>query len=359
MKNDAVYSYQMQEIAHINEKIKELLSVLPDFCSEYLYVKTATNKYQPRTRLSYLQEFQTFFKWLNTSHESFMDMPIRNFTLEQMKLITPNDILAFLSAMDYYVTDEGVRTNSASAKARKLAAIRSLFAFFVSNKGFPYNVAARVDTPKVRDKDIVYMSTEQQRVFLKTVDNGKFITNSGNLREYDEQNPYHVRDVAIVSLFLGTGIRISELVGIDVSDIDFRDSSLYVRRKGGNEQKIFFSSDVEDTLLSYLDYSREQLLKGNNEEPALFLSQRAKRISVRTVQELVSKYVDYTFGPDNKKGFSAHKLRSTYASNLLEESDNIYLVAKALGHSDLSTVQKYAKIKDMERAAISLRSDNS
>lgn len=355
MKNDAIYSYQMYETTRINEKIQELLSVLPDFCSEYLYVKTAANKFQPRTRLSYLGDFMTFFKWLNTSHEDFIGMPIKDYTLEQMKQITPADITAFLAAMDYYVTDSGIRTNSASAKSRKLAAIRSLFSFFVSNKGFPYNVASSVDTPKIKTKDIVYMSTEQQGALLSNVNKGKCLTSAGSIKEYDEASPYYLRDRAIISLFLGTGIRISELVGLDVMDVDFRDRSIYISRKGGNEQKVYFASDVEDALLSYLDYARELLIKGNEDEPALFISQRAKRIAVRSVQEVVSRYTDYTFGVDAKKRISAHKLRSTYASNLLEETDNIYLVANALGHSDLSTVQKYAKIKDMQRAAISLR----
>lgn len=355
MSQNGLYSYQMQQSARINEQIKELLSVLPLFCADYLYIKTATNKFQPRTKLAYLQELHTFFKWLNTSHEAFMDMQIKDFTLEQMKLLVPNDIIAFLAGMDYYVSDEVARTNSATAKARKLAAVRSLYSYFVSSCGFTYNVAKNVDTPTVKNKDIIYMTTEQQNVFLSNVDAGKSYTSAGNLKEYDENSPYHLRDVAIISLFLGTGIRISELVGIDLNDLDFRDRSLYVSRKGGNEQRVFFSEDVEDALLSYLDYGRAVLLKENEDETALFISQRAKRISVRAVQTIVERYVDYTFGKDNKTKLSPHKLRSSYASNLLEETDNIYLVSKALGHSDLSTVQKYAKIKNMQDAAIDLR----
>lgn len=355
MKNNAIYSYQMQQSARINEQIKELLSVLPSFCADYLYVKTATNKFQPRTKLAYLQELHTFFKWLNTSHESFMDMQIKDFTLEQMKLLVPNDIISFLAAMDYYVSDDITRTNSASSKARKLAAVRSLFAYFVSSCSFPYNVAKNVDTPTVKNKDVIYMTTEQQNAFLTNVESGKSYTSTGNLKEYKADNPYHLRDIAIISLFLGTGIRISELVGIDLNDLDFRDQSLYVSRKGGNEQRVFFGDDVEDALLSYLDYGRAVLLKENEDENALFVSQRAKRISVRAVQTIVERYVDYTFGKDNKTKLSPHKLRSSYASNLLEETDNIYLVSKALGHSDLSTVQKYAKIKNMRDAAIDLR----
>ncbi len=353
---DSSYSYKMQELAKINERIRDLLNELPSFCSDYLYQKTASNKFQPRTKLSYLGDILTFFKWLHTSHELFMDTPIKAYSMEQMKQITTADITAFLASMDFYESESGIHTNSAASKSRKLAAIRSLFSFFVSNKGFTYNVASYVETPRIKTKDIVYMSTEQQGAFLENVNAGKRITNSGAVMKYEDTSPYYLRDRAIIALFLGTGIRISELVGIDVVDLDFRDSSVHIVRKGGNEQKVFFSSDVEDAILSYLDYGREILLKGNDDESALFLSQRSGRIAVRSVQEIVSRYTEYTFGSDSKTKISPHKLRSTYASNLLEETDNIYLVANALGHSDLSTVQKYAKIKDMQRAAISLRS---
>ena len=150
------------------------------------------------------------------------------------------------------------------------------------------------------------------------------------------------RDIAILTLFLGTGIRISELVGIDLDDIDFNINGFKITRKGGNQTILYFSQEVADTLQDYIfeRNSNEKLAK----EPAHFVSLQDKRITVRAVQNLVKKYASIT---TPLKHITPHKLRSTYGTNLYKETNDIYVVAEVLGHKDINTTKKhYAAISD-------------
>ena len=158
-----------------------------------------------------------------------------------------------------------------------------------------------------------------------------------------------VRDIAIVTLFLGTGIRVSECVGLDLNDVNFRENSIRIVRKGGNEAVLYFGEEVEKALFDYIEGPRAaiaaQALPG--EENALFFSLQKKRISVHAVENLVEKYAR-EFVPQKK--ITPHKLRSTFGTSLYQETEDIYLVADVLGHSDVGTTRKhYAAIKDQNR----------
>ena len=168
------------------------------------------------------------------------------------------------------------------------------------------------------------------------------------------QKAYHdntkVRDVAILTLFLGTGIRNSELVGLNVDDFDFEDMSFVVTRKGGNRTILYFNEEVERTLKDWLK-KRSEIKNLKEEEKAMFLSLQNKRISVRTIQELVKKYAKII---TPLKKITPHKLRSTFGTNLYRETQDIYLVADFLGHSDVNTTKKHyaASSEDIKRKAI-------
>ena len=347
-------SYTHQQNIRIMQKIDEILEQLPKCCSDYIYSKISAEKFQPRTRLAYLQEHLLFFKYLCDSHEDFMGYSPADIPTDMLNKLTTQDIEAYLAYCELYKSENGMRQNKAPGKSRKLAAIRSLFKYLVGRNILNANVAANVDTPTIPKHDVIYMNSEQQAIFLDNLQDGKHINTVNKPVEYNEKNIIHIRDIAIVSLFLGTGIRISELVGANLNDLDFTDFSLIVTRKGGKIQKVYFSDDVTDALNYYLSNSRPALLKGEV-HPALFISQRQQRLSVRSVQVLLKKYTKYTFGANDTWKITPHKLRSTFANNLLEETSDIYLTAESLGHSDLSTVQKYAKAQQRQRSAISLR----
>ena len=155
------------------------------------------------------------------------------------------------------------------------------------------------------------------------------------------------RDFAMLSLFLGTGIRVSECIGIDLDDLDMENNAFIVTRKGGNQVVLYFPPEVADALGEYLEERKNtEALPGS--ENALFLSLQRKRITQRAVQNLVKKYA--AIAAPLKQKISPHKLRSTYATNLYQETSDIYLVADVLGHTSVDTTRKhYADMTDARR----------
>ena len=149
-----------------------------------------------------------------------------------------------------------------------------------------------------------------------------------------------------MTLLLGTGIRVSECVGLNLNDLDFGTGSMRIHRKGGKEVILYFGSEVEFALKDYLE-EREQILPEQGHEEALFLSMQRKRLAVRSVENLVKKYARVV---TPLKKITPHKLRSTYGTSLYRETGDIYLVADVLGHSDVNTTKKhYAALEDERR----------
>ena len=183
------------------------------------------------------------------------------------------------------------------------------------------------------------MDTDEVSQLLDEVESG---ANLPSARQEAFHEKTKVRDVAIITLFLGTGIRISELVGLNVSDLDFNINGFKVTRKGGNQSILYFSQEVADALIAYLN--ERSLDPSLDDEPALFLSLQKKRMSVRSVEKLVKKYAKLI---TPLKHITPHKLRSTYGTELYRETGDIYVVAEVLGHRDINTTKKhYAAISD-------------
>ena len=168
----------------------------------------------------------------------------------------------------------------------------------------------------------------------------------------DRQRKFHEktkkRDAAIITLLLGTGIRVSECVGLDIEDLDFRNNGIKVYRKGGNEMIVYFGDEVARALQIYLE-ERKTVTPIAGHEHALFYSTQRKRINVKSVENLVKKYTGQI---TTTKKITPHKLRSTYGTALYQETGDIYLVADVLGHKDVNTTKKhYAAMSDQRRRA--------
>jgi len=182
-------------------------------------------------------------------------------------------------------------------------------------------------------------------MLLDQVDNGESLT----ARQQAFHRRTRLRDLAMMTLMLGTGIRVSECVGLDIDDVDFTNGAIRIHRKGGKESMIYFGDEVEITLLNYLE-EREEMEAESPDEQALFLSLHRRRISVRAVEKLVKKYAQTV---TTVKHITPHKLRSTYGTSLYRETGDIYLVADVLGHSDVNTTKKhYAAIEDDRRRSV-------
>jgi integrase/recombinase XerC len=181
--------------------------------------------------------------------------------------------------------------------------------------------------------------------FVDAVEFGN--TLSEHQQKYHEKTKY--RDLALLSLMLSTGIRISECIGLNLNDVDFDNMCIRVTRKGGKEAIVYFSDEAGDALYDYI-IQRKKIDAQKGHENALFLSSQNRRISVRAVENMVEKY---SKGSVPLKHITPHKLRSTFGSTLYQETNDIYLVADVLGHSDVNTTRKhYADIEnDMKRRA--------
>lgn len=348
---DASYNYE-QRILYI-EKTRDLLAELPDYCSEFLNDKLASDKFQPRTCYAYAADLTTFLHYLTLPGMLYANMPVMDITLEKLDQITYRTIADYLSYLTSYKTEEGqIRSNDTASKARKLASVRSLYGYLIKHHRIKNNPCIAVDTPKIKEKPIIRLSDQEQKSLYHTLESGQGLT-----RRQQKNNEYlKLRDNAILTLFFGTGIRVSELVGINITDINDVNNSIMVTRKGNKLQNVYLSSKVLDSLYLYIDSARAYFCP-NDSEQALFLSQKKQRISVRGVQEMIKKYADGALGVGNK--ISPHKLRKTYGTNLYELTGDIYLTADALGHRNIqTTAEHYAAMSETRRKKASSYADD-
>lgn len=334
------------------KKLRTLVKELPEFCGVFFRGVESTTS--ALTRYGYAVDFRTFFTFLVNKNEIFKGKSVEAITLNELKTITAMDIELFLEHIAYYTKDELKLENHDKAKARKLSSLRSLFKYLFKRELIDKNVAALVDAPKTREKPILRLEANEVANLLDAVDSGETLSPT--------QKRYHkvtkARDAALFALFLGTGIRISELVGLNNDDFDFDTNGFKVTRKGGESMILYFGNEVASALKSYLN-RRGELSPLPGHENAMFLSMQGKRISLRAVQNLVKKYTNAVVP---LKNITPHKLRSTYGTMLYQETGDIYLVADVLGHKDVNTTRKhYAELTDERRRqaakAVILRDD--
>ncbi|MCH5153398.1 MAG: tyrosine-type recombinase/integrase [Clostridiales bacterium] len=332
------------------EKLDRILDEdLPDFCREY-FVGISANT-TPLTRLNYAYDIRTFFKYLCAKVVRFKSKTVKDITPADIETLSPFEIEAYLSYVEIYKKDGNVVKNGARGKSRKLAAIRSMIKYFEKKQVIRYNPTASVDTPKLREKEIIRLDGNEIETMLDVVDTGEGLTE----RQQKYQENTRIRDLAMVSLLLGTGIRVSELVGIDLDDVNFNDLSFVVTRKGGARVILYFSEEVAGYLYDY--YKMRQADTTLKNEPALFLSLQKKRITTRAVENIIKKY---SLIATPLKHITPHKLRSTFGTQLYRNTGDIYVVADVLGHKDVNTTKRhYAAItEDIRRKAstkVSLR----
>lgn len=334
-------NYHEQVIIKNELKLRELQKQLPRFCGEFFRgIESTTSS---RTRIAYGYDLVVFFNYLKTENPEVKNQEIRDLPVSILDRITATDIEEYLDYLKYYVTEDGVEhTNKERGIMRKLACLRTLYRYFYKKETIQTNPASIVDMPKIHQKEIVRLDTDEVGILLDEVETGDKLTKS--------QKNFHAktktRDIAILTLLLGTGIRVSECVGIDINDIDFKNSGIKIRRKGGNETVVYFGEEVEQALLDYIE-ERKLIVPVTGDENALFLSLQKRRIGVRAVENLVKKYSSLV---TNLKKITPHKLRSTYGTALYKETGDIYLVADVLGHKDVNTTKKhYAAIEDERR----------
>ncbi|MBQ9790298.1 MAG: tyrosine-type recombinase/integrase [Clostridia bacterium] len=340
-------SYFNERSEKTTNKIREIISDMPDFV--YDFFVGVENNTSPLTRLNYAYDLRIFFKFLMEETSLFRDKKtIFDFEIEDFEKIKTSHIERFLSFISHYEDEDGKKkSNGERGKARKLSTLRSFFKYFYRKDILSKDVASKVQTPKIHDKGIIRLESDEVRKFLNEAETGFDL--EGNAKGYHKHTS--IRDTAMLTLMLGTGIRVSECVGLNLDDIDFKVNGISITRKGGNQVVLYFSDEVKVALIDWLE-ERERNPKIPASEQALFVSLQNRRITVRAVQNLVKKYAKLT---TPLKKITPHKLRSTYGTALYRETQDIYIVADVLGHRDVNTTKKhYAAISDdIRRAAAS------
>ena len=348
MPDQKVQTYKEQMDAKRILQIRAILKELPQSCGDFLRSIAVTAG--SFTRLAYAMDLRTFFNFLHAERVAFADKPVTLFTDEDLSRLTRNDITAYTEYLTYYLKDaeddsvpNKVYVNHELSIKRKLCSIRSFYDYLFREQRIPANVTELVPLPKVHEKPIIRLSRDEMERILSLTQTGEQMTRS----QQKYQKLTSRRDFAMLSLFLGTGIRVSECVGINLDDLDMENNAVLVTRKGGNQVVLYFPPEVADALGEYLEERKNiEALPGS--EQALFLSLQRRRITKRAVQNLVKKYA--AVAAPLKTRISPHKLRSTYATNLYQETGDIYLVADVLGHTSVDTTRKhYADMTDARR----------
>lgn len=331
-------------------RLRELLRELPDICADYfLAIEQQTS---PLTRLSYAYDLKLFFQYLSDELPKFAGKPITEFTADDIQKVSKQDLVRYARYLSLYIKNETLEdgqvasremTNQEYGIKRKYASLRAFYKYLFSEGLIEGNTAALVPLPKLHERAIIRLDIDEVSRILDLAENGQALP-----KAYQKfHNVTKKRDLAMLSLFLGTGIRISECVGLNIDDLDFEQNAFVVTRKGGKEVILYLSDEVADAMKNYLEERLKiEALPGH--ETAFFLSIQKRRISQRAVENMVKKYA--SIAAPLKKKISPHKLRSTFGTNLYRETGDIYLVADVLGHSDVNTTRKhYAAIAEDHR----------
>lgn len=339
--------YNEEKKKHITLQLRELITALPPYVFDFFRGIEHTTSIN--TRLGYAYDLRIFFEYirehllLNEEIQSIVGI-----SLQQLEALGPRDIEKYLEYLSYYEKNKEderlvAYQNGQKGKARKLAALKTFYQYFYKQQLIKFNPTSLVDMPKINEKPIIKLEVDEVARLLDMVEDGEKLTT--------HQKKYHkytkLRDVAIISLLLGTGIRVSECVGLNVDDVDFECNGIRITRKGGDETIIYFGREVEKALGDYIEERLEKPCFDSSKP--LFLSLQHKRLSVRSIQILVKKYSCLV---TQLKTITPHKLRSTYGTHLYQETGDIYLVADVLGHKDVNTTKKhYAQMDDARRRA--------
>ncbi|MBR4022092.1 MAG: tyrosine recombinase XerC [Ruminococcus sp.] len=297
----------------------------PEFLNEYLVHIKIARMLSDRTIQEYYMDIRLFLKYIysikyDSKSEEINDIDIRNFPASELNKITVSDIYNFI----FYISDE--RNNKERARYRKTSDIRSFFKYLHKTANLiKSNPATDLEIPSPKSALPKFLTLDESMKLLKASDN----TDSK-------------RDYCIITLFLNCGIRLSELIGINIRDIDFSENRMKVLGKGNKERMIYLNNACISALNEYLPL-RNQLV--SSDEPALFISKQKKRISKRRVQQIVESTLN-SAGLDGK-GITTHKLRHTAATLMYQYGEaDVLTLKEVLGHSSISTTEIYTHLSN-------------
>ena len=326
-------TYQRTIEIKYSDLCTEILNGLPDYARTY--VRSIHNNTAPRTRYEYLKDIKMFLSYMQERHSW------SKVTLQDLSSLTKNDFEEYFEYLEHYEKDGVEYSNTRVSIKRKMSALRKFFAYLFKSGFIQSDEIRKVELPKLHKKAIIRLENDEASTLLNAIENGTGLTE----KELQYHKRDRVRDLAIFVLFMTTGLRVSELCGLDLDDLNMLGCSLRVVRKGGDQTTVFFPDLTRPYLADYLRIRMDLKDKLPNEK-ALFLSSRQQRMAVRTIEVMIKKYARIISG----KNITPHKLRATYATRLYELTSDIYLVAENLGHKDVATTKDhYADLSDRKK----------
>lgn len=336
-------SYHEQVDRMNRVKLRDLVSGLPVFCATFFRgIEQTTSS---RTKIAYAYDLHVFFDYLLKYHDDFSGKDMQQIRVSDLDKVKPIDLELYMDYLRFYQSEHGdhpERVNQERGIMRKISSLKSFYNYFFKKELIQTNAPAKVSLPKLHEKEIIRLDVDEVALLLDEVESGDKLT----ARQKSFHEKTKIRDLALLTLLLGTGIRVSECVGLNVDDVDFKNAGIHIHRKGGKEVIVYFGDEVEEALRLYAR-ERAKIIPLTGHEDAFFLSIQKKRLQVRSVENLVKKYARTV---TTLKNITPHKLRSTYGTTLYQETGDIYLVADVLGHSDVNTTRKhYAALEDERR----------
>lgn len=339
-KEKKALPYDKQLYVENTERLRQILSTLPSFAN--LFFRAIEPQTTIKTRISYSYDLRVFFHFITERGKCEKKDPLF-LEVSDLDQITSLDLEEYMEYLKTYsAKDESLKINTEQGLRRKLASLKSFYHYYYKHEMIKTDPTVKLELPKLHKKEIIRLDPNETAELLDLVEHGSDQL-TGMKKVYYEKNK--IRNLAIITLLLGTGIRVSECVGLDITDVDFDNDRIRIIRKGAKEDFVYFGEEVREALLSYM-LLRESMKTLEGHENALFLSIRRRRITIQGIEDLVK---DYASMVTTLKHITPHKLRSTFGTNLYRETDDIYLVAEVLGHNDINTTKRHYAATDEYR----------
>ncbi len=326
-------SYRAEQEDLLDQKLFALCGELPPYVAAYF--SSRKGNATAKTRLSYAYDLDGFFRWLSTQ-PAFSSSAKRDITASQLASLGGGDI-------DAYIASLWAQGNHYAGVHRKYCALNTFFKYLVRKD---YLLANPMDKAERVTKDanansihVIKLQPKEIPLLLDTVEGMGVSETVSRLSERQKKAlaRTRTRDLAIMTVLLGTGIRVSECAGLNLSDIDLENCIMEVDRKGDKRQRIALGDEVISALSAYLA-EREEIKAVEHDADALFLSIQKRRMCVQSIEKTVHLYTTLI---GTKEHITPHKLRKTYGTELYNETGDIFLVAQALGHADVNTTKRH------------------
>lgn len=344
-------TYRDEKNDQYEARIASLLEEMPAFCAEFMF---AISSAKPgSTRYAYLIDIKVFLEFITKKISKYKNTAVVDLPFEALSELTPTHMDMYMNYLNSYESDGKQYHNKDSGKLRKVASLSTMYKFFLRRGRIAVNPTIYIERPTVKKTEKVVLTDNEVEKLLTDIESGANLTEA-QLRTHDKKK---YRDLAIVILMLATGIRVSELVGLNLKDIYFDNPDtddegniVYqarVIRKRGKVETIDFNEGCMMAIHRYLEIERPRLLsEASSDEQALFVSLKGKRLATNSVEHMVNTY---SRGSIPLKNITPHKFRKTRGTNLYRETGDIQLVADVLGHDSVEVTSRHYIMTDEDR----------